>query len=209
MIRVILIVLSAIVFSAFAEVISKKHHLKPELSRKIIHITGGTAAAFTPWFLSWNQIEILAVIMFAVLLIFRYLGLFKSSRSVKRVSLGELMFAACIGIVAVITHDRLIFVAAVLQMGIADGMAAVFGTAYGKNNGYKVLGRQKSLVGSGVFFVCSFLILDWYLLAAHMSNHWSVIIWLPLVATGLEAIGLDGTDNLIVPAVVAFILNRL
>jgi dolichol kinase len=209
MIRVILIILIAIIFSAAAEVISKKHHLRPELSRKIIHITGGTAAAFTPWYLSWEQIEILAVIMFAILLIFRYFGFFKSSRSVKRVSLGELMFAACIGIVAVITHDRLVFVAAVLQMGIADGLAAVFGSAYGKSSGYKVFGRQKSLIGSGVFYLCSFLILDWYLLAAHMSGNWTVIIWLPLVATGLEAIGLDGTDNLIVPAFVALILNRL
>jgi len=50
MIRVILVVLLAIGFSAMAEVVSKKHHFPAELTRKIIHITGGTAAAFTPWF---------------------------------------------------------------------------------------------------------------------------------------------------------------
>src|ERR1035438_2240262 len=209
MIRVILVVLLAIIFSTLAEVISKKYRFKTEFTRKIIHITGGTTAAFTPWFLSWQQIELLAVIMFSFLLVFRYLGLFKSSRSIKRISLGELMFAACIGLVAVITHDRLIFVAAILEMGIADSMAAVFGIYYGKKTGYKVFGQQKSLVGSGVFYLCSLLILSWYLLVSHAGGNWSVLIWLPVVATGLEAIGVDGLDNLLVPVVVAAILNRL
>ena len=209
MIRVILVVLLAIGFSAMAEVVSKKHHFPAELTRKIIHITGGTAAAFTPWFLNWKQIEVLAVIMFVALLIFRYFGLFESSRLVKRISLGELMFAATIGLVAIITHDRLIFAAAILEMGIADGMAAVIGTYYGKRTGYKVFGRQKSLIGSAAFYLCSLLILLWYLLASHTSGNWSMLIWLPLVVTGLEAIGLDGTDNLIVPVFVAIILNRL
>lgn len=209
MIRVIIVVLLAVGFSAIAEAISKKQHFSAELTRKVIHIAGGTAAAFTPWFLSWKQIEALAVIMFIALLIFRYFGLFASSRLVKRISLGELMFAATIGLVAIITHERLIFAAAILEMGIADGMAAVIGTCYGKRTGYKVFGRQKSLIGSATFYLCSLLILLWYLLASHSGGNWTLLIWLPLVATGLEAIGLDGTDNLIVPVFVAFILNRL
>jgi dolichol kinase len=120
-----------------------------------------------------------------------------------------LLFALAIGLVAIIAHDRLIFAAAILHMSLADGLAAVVGTSLGKKTGYKVFGRQKSLVGSGVFWLCSVLILLWYLLASHTTSNWPVVIWLPLLATGLEAIGLDGTDNLLVPVVVAFVLNRL
>jgi dolichol kinase len=209
MIRVILVVLLAIGFTAIVEVVARKHHLPAELTRKIIHITGGTAAAATPWFLSWNQIVALAIIMLLIMMASRHLGLFKTSRSVNRASLGELLVAVSIGIVAIITHDRLIFAAAILEMGLADGLAAIVGTYYGKKTGYKVFGRQKSLAGSGAFYACSLSILFWYLLASHTNGNWSVLIWLPFVATGLEAISIDGTDNLIVPIVVTLILNRL
>ena len=209
MVEVVIILLLAVVFLFSVEYLSRKRKYPPEITRKFIHISGGTVAAFTPWFLTWHQIEEIAAVLFIIILISRVFHVFDSINSIKRTSIGDLLFALCIGLVAIIAHDRLIFAAAILHMSLADGLAAVAGTSLGKKTGYKVFGQQKSLVGSGVFWLCSVLILLWYLALSHTSANWAVIIWLPLLATGLEAVGLDGTDNLLVPVVVAIILNRL
>jgi phytol kinase len=209
MIAILLIVFLSLLFLFGTEYISRKQKFPPELTRKFIHISGGTVAAFCPWFLSWHQIEGIVAILFVIMLLARIFHIFESIYSVKRSTLGDLFFALSIGLVAIITHDRLIFAAAVLHMSLADGLAAVFGTTFGKGNGYKVLGQQKSIVGSSVFWLCSELILLGYILLSHTTNNWSLLIWIPLLATGLEAIGVQGTDNLLVPAAVALILSRL
>jgi len=209
MLAVVLILLLATAFLLGVEYLSRRKKYPPEITRKFIHISGGTVAAFTPWFLSWHQIEAIAAVLFIIILISRIFHIFGSINSIERVSIGDLLFALSIAVVAIIAHDRLIFAAAILHMSLADGLAAVAGTSLGKKTGYKVFGRQNSLVGASVFWLCSLLILLWYLLVAHVSGNWSVLIWLPLVATVVEAIGIDGTDNLLVPLVVTVIINRL
>lgn len=209
MIKIVLIVLLSIVFLFGVEYLSRRKNYPPEFTRKFIHICGGSVAAFTPWFLSWHQIEAIAAILFLLMFISRTLHIFSSVFSVKRNSIGDLLFALSIGTVAIIAHDRLIFATAILHMSLADGLAAVAGTTLGKKTGYKVFGRQKSLIGSAVFWLCSLLILLGYLLLSHSTSNWPILIWLPLVATGLEAIGLDGSDNLLVPVAIAVVLNLL
>ena len=209
MVGVVVILLLSVVFLFGVEYLSRRKKYPPEITRKFIHISGGTVAAFTPWLLSWHQIEIIAAVLFIIILISKIFHIFESINSIKRTSIGDLLFALSIGLVAIIAHDRLIFAAAILHMSLADGLAAVAGTSLGKKTGYRVFGQQKSIVGSGVFWLSSVLILLWYLMLSHTNGNWSVLIWLPLLATGLEAIGLDGTDNLLVPVVVAIILNRL
>jgi len=209
MIVALLIVILAVAFLSAVEYQSRRRKYPPEITRKFIHISGGTVAAFTPWFLSWHQVEAIAAALFVIILIARIFHILDSINSVTRASLGDLLFAASIFLVAVIANDRLIFAAAILQMGLADGLAAVVGTKYGERTAYKVFGRRKSLIGSFTFYLCSLVILAWYLVIGHISGNWAMLIWLPLVATGLEAVGLDGTDNLIIPVVVSLILNRL
>lgn len=57
-----LIVVSIIIFLLVlvTEILWRSKHYSNELTRKFIHISLGTFAAFWPWFLSWNQIYILA-----------------------------------------------------------------------------------------------------------------------------------------------------
>jgi phytol kinase len=209
MIEALAVVILAVAFLSAVEYLSRRNKYPPEISRKFIHISGGTVAAFTPWFLSWHQIETVAAALFVILLVSRFFHVFRAINSVTRASLGDLLFALSIFVIAIIANDRLIFAVAILHMGLADGLTAVVGSSYGNKTAYKVLGRRKSLIGSGTFYICSLLILTWYLLVGHIGGNWVMLIWLPLVATGLEAIGLDGTDNLIIPVVIALILNRL
>ncbi len=209
MIEVFLILLLSVVFLSAVEYLSRRKKYPPEITRKFIHISGGTVAAFTPWFLSWDQIEAIAVALFLVILVSRIFHVFDSINSVSRTSFGDLLFALSILVVAIIANDRLIFAAAILHMSLADGLAAIFGASWGKKTAYKILGQNKSFLGSAVFYLSSLLILVWYLLVSHTGASWTILIWLPAVATGLEAIGIDGADNLIVPILISLILNRL
>ena len=42
------------------------------------------------------------------------------------------------------THNHLLFAAAMLHLSIADGLAAVIGTKYGKGNTYKVFASARA-----------------------------------------------------------------
>jgi phytol kinase len=183
----------------------KKYH--SEFTRKFIHITVGTFAAFWPWFLSWRQIELLAALFLLVILASRLLTIFGSIHLIGRKTVGEVLFAVSIGLTALISPNRLIFAAALLHLSLGDGLAAIAGTKYGKKTSYKIFGQYKTLVGSATFLVCSFLILSIYFANSNAGGAWPTLLWLPLAATLLENMGLRGSDNVLVPVGVALALR--
>lgn len=191
----------------FAEYLSRYKGVHSELTRKLVHILVGMFVAFWPLFLSWQQIQVLAVLfLVAVLLSIRY-KVFNSIHAVSRNSLGEVLFAVVIGILAFIANDEWIFAAAMLHLSLADGLAAIVGLAYGDGNSYKIMGRVKSLAGSLAFFFASVAIMFWYV--AFSGTDYSVVkmLWLPVVATIAENISGEGTDNLVIPLLVALVLT--
>ena len=177
-----------------------------ELSRKFVHITVGSFVAFWPFFLSWREIIFLSGAFLVVICLSRYLDLFRAIHSVHRPTWGELFFALAVGLVAFITRDEWIYMAALLQMGLADGLAAVVGTTYGKRTRYRVFRHNKSLVGSVTFFVISAVILSVYAYFATVPLSPLFIIGLALGATIIENIGVRGLDNLLVPLLIAVVL---
>jgi len=206
-----LIIAAAVVFVLLVgcELWWRTRNLHTEFSRKFIHITVGSFVAFWPFFLSWNQIRLLGVAFLVVVAVSKYLGFFKAIHSVQRPTWGEVFFALAVGAVTFVTHDKYIYMAALLQMSLADGMAAVVGVRYGRSQTYKVLGHIKSLAGSATFYVISVCILIAYM---HFAGHYipaPKLVGLSLVATVLENFGVAGLDNLLVPVVVAFGLTLL
>jgi phytol kinase len=136
-------------------------------------------------------------------------NIFKSVHLARRYGTGEYLSAISIALVAIITHDHLLFAAAVLHLSLADGIAAVIGTRFGKGNIYHIFGQRKSLIGTSTFWLCSVIILAIVFSVGHISGIWPALLWLPLVATALENIGIYGTDNLLVPVAVVLILRAL
>lgn len=184
---------------------SHPHRIGPEFARKFIHITVGTFAAFWPFFISYSNIELLSLLLFFVVLISHKTNYFKAIHSVPRKTWGDLFFAMSIGLVALVSQNNWIFAAAILQMSLADGFAAIFGILFGHNNRYKIFGYYKSVVGTVTFYVFSFVIIA--VLGVGFSDvSWSTLVWLPLLATGLENVGVNGVDNLLVPVIVAILL---
>lgn len=184
----------------------RKRKPQSELSRKFIHIAVGSFVAFWPFWLGWNEIRFLGAAFLIAVVVSKYLGVFRAIHSVQRPTWGEVCFALAVGSVTLITQDKWIYAASLLQMALADGIAALAGTRYGERNSYVVLGHTKSMVGTGAFIVVSYTILLSYSIAIVPVG----IVWCLAVAVGaaiLENFAVYGLDNLLVPLFVASMLS--
>jgi phytol kinase len=184
----------------------RRREVYGEFSRKFVHVTIGCYVAFWPFYLSWGQIEILSIAFFIVVALSKSLKVFQAIHSVQRPTWGELFFAISVGLTAVLTHNKWIYAAALLQMALADGLAAIIGIRFGGRVSYRILGHTKSIVGTLTFFVVSLAILIAF---SHFSKIHLSLVWM-LIASALacllENLAAFGLDNLLVPVVVALLL---
>ncbi|HTB48475.1 MAG TPA: hypothetical protein VK712_00130 [Verrucomicrobiae bacterium] len=200
----VLTILAVFVILVASETWWRQHRTHGELSRKFVHITVGSFVAFWPYFLSVRDIELLSMAFLVVVALSKYLHIFRAIHSVQRPTWGEFWFAAVVGGLAfIVARHPHVYTAALLEMSLADGLAAIIGTRYGNRHRYVVLGSPKSLVGTLTFFVASCLILGGYGMLSPGMLHLPLLLSISLVATVLENIGARGFDNLIVPLFVA------
>lgn len=191
----------------FAELGWRRHWLNGEVGRKCVHITVGTFVAFWPLFLDWEDIRILSLAFFVVVIISMQLGFFKVIKSVLRPTYGEVFFALSVGLLTLITTSKGIYAVAILQMALADGFAAIVGTRFGRENKYHLFGRTKSLVGSLTFFVISLALLAGYSVFSSAGLAGQYVVLTALGATLIENMAALGFDNLVVPVAVAYLLT--
>ena len=206
MVPLLLTVLAVFLVLCVSELLWRLLHVHPEYMRKFVHISVGSFVAFWPLFLSRNQIVGLSVAFVAVVSLSQYFHVFKAIHSVQRPTAGEVFFAASVGILAYAANNGWVYLAALLHMSLADGMAAIIGTKFGRRTQYHVFGARKSLVGTVTFLILSLAILDGYALFTPAPFS----LWfLPLAAavTVIENAGVRGLDNLLVPLLVALSLN--
>jgi phytol kinase len=189
-----------------SETLWRHRDINTEFTRKFVHITAGSFVAFWSLYLSRGEIVFLSIAFVAVVVISKYANLFKAIHSVQRPTWGEIMFAATVGILAFVAHSHWIYCAALLNMSLADGLAAVFGMKFGKTTRYKVFGYAKSVVGTLTFFIVSMAILTGMaIFEPSVFSLWFIAI--AVVATILENVAVRGLDNLLVPLFVAVALN--
>ncbi len=187
----------------------RKHWLHGEVGRKFVHVTVGTFVAFWPYFLDWTEIRLLSLAFFVVVLASMHLGVFKAIGSVQRPTYGEIFFALSVGLLTIITTSKGIYAAAILQMALADGFAAIIGGRFGTENKYHLYGRTKSLAGSATFFVISLALLIGYSQFSDNGLIWQYVVIGALGATLLENIAALGFDNLLVPVAVGLLLQSV
>lgn len=178
-----------------------------ELSRKFIHITVGSFVAFWPFFLPWSAIQLLSVAFLLGVALSKYLHIFQAIHSVQRPTWGEIYFALAVGLTTLITHNKWIYMISLLQMSLADGLAAVIGVRYGKRHHYLVMGHPKSVVGSATFFVISLaLLIGFNIWSGETISPW-FMLGVASVATLIENLGAKGLDNILIPLFVASMLS--
>lgn len=178
-----------------------------EISRKAVHIIIGCYVAFWPYYLKWLDIELLGLAFFICVYISKRLKIFQAIHSVQRPTWGELFFALSVSLIAFITHDKLIYTTALLSMGLADGLAAIFGSYFGKSTNYSIFGYTKSLAGSLTFFIVAALLLINY--SHHITHPQTILayVMLALAAAALENFSVLGLDNLLVPLLITLCLK--
>lgn len=191
----------------FAEYLSRRTNMHSELTRKFVHMAVGTFAAFWPFFLSWRQIEMLSAGFLLVILLSIKFTVFRSIHTVPRKAIGEILFAAVIGFLALLSSSEWIFMAAMLHLSLGDGIAAIAGLLWGDGNQYKVFGKIKSIAGSGAFLVVSLLIMIAYVAFSDATANIITLAIVPLLAMTTENVAVNGTDNLIMPILVALLLG--
>lgn len=192
-----------------AEIKARKGRLKGEFGRKYIHLSVGSLVAFWPFFIDWPYIVALSGAFLVVIAISKYFNIFRAIHSVKRTTWGEIFFAISVGLLAMLTDQTWVYAIALLHMSIADGLAAVIGTKYGKTNQYKIVGHTKSFAGTGAFMVVSVGLFMLYGVATGAPLAPSIVASGVLVAAAFENISAYGLDNLIVPVWVAFVLSMM
>lgn len=194
-------------FVVLGELVRHYSSLHRELTRKVVHIGAAVAIAVWPFYLSWGTVNVLALILLVGVLVSQRFNLAGAVHNIRRKSYGEPLFALAILGVATFAPSPAVYCAAILHLGLADGLAAVTGTIWGKKSQYRVLGDRKSVVGSATFFITSLLILIGFNIWALNPVPMLAVFILPFIATAFENIGLRGTDNITVPMLVVIVLS--
>jgi len=202
----VLAIFAVLVFSEFGW---RKHWLRGEFGRKFVHITVGSFVAFWPFFLSWTEIRLLSLAFLGVVLLSNYFRIFHAIHSVQRPTFGEVCFALTVGGLTFITHEPAIYAAALLQMSLADGVAAVVGTKFGVSNKYHLFGHIKSIAGTTAFVVVSLAILIGYSIGTGTYVPAGVMAFGAFGAALLENVSPLGLDNIVVPVFVGLLLVSL
>lgn len=190
-----------------AEYLARTTKMHPELTRKFVHMLVGTFVAFWPFFLSWRQIELLSLAFFIVIVLSVKFTIFKSIHTVPRQAIGEISFAMVIGFLALISSSEWIFTAAMLCLSIGDAMAAIVGLLLGDSNKYKVFGKTKSVAGTAAFFAVTVTVMVIYIAASKDTASITTLLIIPLLATVTENVAVNGTDNLLMPMLIALLLG--
>lgn len=201
------------------EYLRRKKYISGEIARKFAHTTTGTWAALWPLFLDLRSISVLAFGLTIFAIIFRFVFPLKSIYSVNRISVGEILIGLGLGVSAWMAMSGSVYTAAVLVISWGDSMAAIVGTRYGKKNGFKVLGANKSVLGSLAFFtvtagiVFGFLMYERSLLielnAFELLKIISYSATLAAALTIAEIVGVYGSDNLSLPIITVILLNLI
>lgn len=186
--------------------------LQTEHTRKFTHVGAGAVIFFTPWLLSsaWS-VGLLCGGFAVILTLSDRLGLLRSVHGVGRRTFGAYLYPVAVFTTYLLADgDGLLFQVAILVMALSDTVAALVGQRTGQVR-YRVGEGTRSLEGSAAFLALTFLLVMLSLVAAGRGV-WPdlllVTLLVALLATAVESISLLGTDNLLIPYAVVFILGR-
>lgn len=193
-----------------AELLRTKKLISNEASRKTMHIIHGLVVASWAFIANYSFIIVAESLFLLVVLLARRFNIMKPLRSINRKSWGEMFFPLGVIVIALIAPSKWVFLAAMLHLGIADALAALVGRRFQKGK-YYVFGQTKTIVGTGVFYAISLMIIFWLVHFNHTGyvapNALFSLLFIPLVATLAENYSVYGSDNLSIPILVVCCLN--
>ncbi|MEW5822619.1 MAG: hypothetical protein AB1782_20670, partial [Cyanobacteriota bacterium] len=200
----IIAVLYLIIF-VVAELGRYYRHIETEKTRKFVHLTSGIIALSFGYLFKFHWTVLILCSGFALILVItKKLDLLKSIHDVDRESKGGIYYPVAVYITFVfasIIQKPEFYFLSILVLAISDTLAALIGKKYGFNV-FRVEEDTKSVEGSLIFFLMTFLIL---LIGLKMLTDLNIIIiilssiYITILVTSFEAISLCGADNIFIP----------
>lgn len=133
-------------------------------------------------------------------------------RGEKADGLGTVYYAISLMVLALLTFGPLkkpeLGLVGILVMGYGDGLAAVVGRKI-KSKEYHVFGHAKTIAGSITMLGITFILISAYILVIPeigMEFWYLKSFLISLFITLIEALGVKGTDNLLVPFVTTLLM---
>jgi len=206
-------VLLVYIYVAILLIISEKILDKyPEGSRKFLHIMTGNIAFLLPVFVTKEVMAFLAAgpfILFTFLMSpYTPIKKIRGKTSTAGHGMGLVYYSITWTILAYLFFDNMVVIAiGILSMSYGDGLASIIGIKFGKKK-YKVLGDEKSYVGSFSMFIFTFITMIIALFYYNINVTFYVILvllFIAFIASIVEGFTPKGLDNLTVPFVCVFI----
>tara|TARA_B100000073_G_C23707113_1_gene562720 strand:+ start:54 stop:1514 length:1461 start_codon:yes stop_codon:yes gene_type:complete len=191
----------------------RKNILKPNINRKIIHLTVGVAISFSPFiFTSKIQPLILAIIFLIINHISYKKNRLKSFHNINRESYGTVFFPlAYILIATLFWQYKYIISCSFMILAVSDPLSSLIGENLKKPHQYRINKDFKSYEGSATMFISTFIILSLFSnLIFHQFNLLHSIITIlicSITITFTEAVSIKGSDNLSIPITSFFIIE--
>jgi phytol kinase len=196
----------------------KKDPLHPELFRKTLHMGMGVVSLTFPWLFdsAWPVI-LLALTATGVLVSIKHIKplsrrFYSVVGGVNRISRGEFYFPLSVALVFLYSGGQPFFYCIpILVLTAADTGAALAGIRFGRHP-YATIDGIKSVEGSIVFFLITFVIILPALFIFGTVEFERHFIWTALILSGLltmlEGVSWRGLDNLFVPLGTFTLLQR-
>ena len=205
-----LITLALLVLFALCEAWRRWGNPPAEWTRKLAHVGAGVITAAFPWLIAWHWTVLVLAAGFAVIIFgTRKLGMLQSIHGVERRSQGGIYYPVAIYLLFLLAGDRPVFyLVSLLVLMVSDSLAALLGSEYGRNI-YTVETDRRSLEGSAVFLLTTFLAVHLPLLLATDTGRAAAVLiaaQIALTVTIFEGISPGGSDNLVVPLATYFLL---
>ncbi|GAB4271199.1 MAG: hypothetical protein Kow0029_08630 [Candidatus Rifleibacteriota bacterium] len=186
-----------------------------EGTRKFVHLTGGIVSlSFAYIFRSHWSVLGLCIAFVSLMVFTKKFGLLPSVHGVKRKSSGDLLHPIAIYLVFAVTNymeKPEFYLISIMVLSVSDALAAIIGVSYGTKV-YRVEEEKKSIEGSFIFLLSTFLIVHLgLLLLTSIGRLESVLVALLLsvLVTCFEALSLGGADNILIPFGTLFILEKV
>ncbi len=181
---------------------------RPELARKLFHLSGGLFGLSLPWlFDALAPVLALAAAMTGLFAALRTVPALRDGpgqvlAGVRRRSVGEFCFVASFCLLFWLARgDRLLYAVPLLVLAVADTFAALVGAEYGISR-FRTWKGRKSLEGSAAFFLAAFLCV-WLPLRLFTDTprleSLFIGVNLALMVMMAEAAAWWGLDNLVIP----------
>lgn len=183
-----------------------------EATRTLTHVLGGVGAACLPLLVSLRLAVSVGVCMTVFLVWTKRQCLLRSVHAIDRTTVGAVVYPLGLTLSALCfwdAHPLTIFPGSALVLGFSDALAGLYGRTHGRFT-YDVTG-PKTMEGSAVFFVVTFLIIFTLSITATKMPGAAVgpACAGALVLTVIEGLIGRGWDNLVLPIASGVVLQAV